>query len=35
MAAVRLRKTDAPAREGADQHIDERGAIKDPTRYVH
>jgi formate dehydrogenase alpha subunit len=35
MAAVRLRKADAPAREGADQHIGERGAIKDPTRYVH
>jgi predicted molibdopterin-dependent oxidoreductase YjgC len=35
MAAVKLRKVDAPEREGADQGIDERGAIKDPTRYVH
>ncbi len=35
MAAVRLRKTDAPVREGADIALDERGTIKDPTTYVH
>ncbi|MCQ3930046.1 MAG: formate dehydrogenase subunit alpha [Chloroflexi bacterium] len=35
MAAVRLRKTDAPMREGADIALDERGTIKDPTTYVH
>jgi predicted molibdopterin-dependent oxidoreductase YjgC len=35
MAAVQLKKTDAPQREGAEQALLERGAIKDPTRYVH
>ena len=35
MAAVQLRKTDTPTREGADIPLDERGAIKDPTRYIH
>jgi formate dehydrogenase alpha subunit len=35
MAAVKLRKTDAPARPGADEALDERGAIKEPTKYVH
>lgn len=35
MAAVQLKKTDAPKRDGADLEIDERGAIKEPTRYVH
>jgi len=35
MAAVRLRKTDMPVRAGADAPLDERGAIKDPTKYVH
>ncbi len=35
MAAVRLCKTDAPVREGADIALDERGTIKDPTTYVH
>ncbi|MBL8133302.1 MAG: formate dehydrogenase subunit alpha [Anaerolineae bacterium] len=35
MAAVRLRKVEAPQREGADIPLTERGAIKEPTRYVH
>ncbi len=35
MAAVRLRKADAPARPGANESLDERGAIKEPTKYVH
>jgi len=35
MAAVKLRKVDAPARAGADVPLDERGAIKDPAHYVH
>lgn len=35
MAAVKLKKTDAPQREGADEALLERGAIKDPTQYVH
>ena len=35
MAAVRLRKADAPQRDGADMPLDERGAIKEPTKYVH
>jgi len=35
MAAVKLRKADAPAREGANIPLDERGAIKEPTKYVH
>jgi len=35
MAAVQLRKTDTPTREGAEIPLDERGAIKDPTRYIH
>jgi len=35
MAAVNLKKVQAPEREGADAAFDERGAIKDPTKYVH
>jgi formate dehydrogenase alpha subunit len=35
MAAVKLRKTDAPEREGTEAPLDERGAIKEPTHYVH
>ncbi len=35
MAAVKLRKVDAPKREGADIELTERGAIKDPTHYIH
>jgi anaerobic selenocysteine-containing dehydrogenase len=35
MAAVRLRKVDAPQRDGADVPLDERGAIKEPTKFVH
>ena len=35
MAAVKLRKAEAPQREGADVPLTERGAIKSPTRYVH
>lgn len=35
MAAVRLRKVDAPDRHGADIPLDKRGAIKEPTWYVH
>jgi anaerobic selenocysteine-containing dehydrogenase len=35
MAAVSLRKVDAPAREGHDVPLEERGAIKDPTKFVH
>ncbi|MFN8380182.1 MAG: formate dehydrogenase subunit alpha [Anaerolineae bacterium] len=36
MAAVRLRKTDAPPqREGADLPLNQRGAIKEPTSWVH
>ncbi len=35
MAAVNLRKTDAPQRDGADIPLHERGAIKDTTTYVH
>lgn len=35
MAAVKLKKVDAPERDGADMPLDERGAIKDPTRFVH
>lgn len=35
MAAVKLRKVDAPKRDGATVPLEERGAIKDPTRYVH
>jgi predicted molibdopterin-dependent oxidoreductase YjgC len=36
MAAVKLHKTEAPhGREGADIPLDERGAIKEPTHYVH
>ncbi|MCK6579539.1 MAG: formate dehydrogenase subunit alpha [Anaerolineae bacterium] len=35
MAAVRLRKVEAPQREGADIPLSERGAIKEPTRYIH
>ena len=36
MAAVQLRKTTAPPdREGADVPLSERGAIKEPTYWVH
>jgi formate dehydrogenase alpha subunit len=36
MAAVRLRKADAPPqRDGADVPLEARGAIKEPTRFVH
>lgn len=35
MAAVRLRKVESPEREGVDTPLEERGAIKEPTRYVH
>jgi predicted molibdopterin-dependent oxidoreductase YjgC len=36
MAAVKLRKAEAPSgREGTDVPLAERGAIKEPTRYVH
>ncbi len=36
MAAVKLRKVDAPAdRDGSDVPLTERGAIKDPTAHVH
>jgi len=35
MAAVNLRKASTPERVGADMPLDERGAIKDPTRFVH
>ena len=35
MAAVKLRKVNAPQREGADQPLIGHGAIKDPTRHVH
>jgi formate dehydrogenase alpha subunit len=35
MAAVQLEKTDAPDRDGTDISLDQRGAIKDPTKYVH
>jgi anaerobic selenocysteine-containing dehydrogenase len=35
MAAVRVRKVEAPQRDGADVPLAERGAIKEPTRYVH
>ena len=34
-AAVKLRKADAPEREGKEIPLDERGAIKEPTHYVH
>jgi predicted molibdopterin-dependent oxidoreductase YjgC len=35
MAAVNLKKVNAPEREGTDEPLEERGAIKDPTKYVH
>ncbi len=35
MAAVKLRKVEAPKREGANDPLTEQGAIKDPTQYVH
>jgi formate dehydrogenase alpha subunit len=35
MAAVQLRKTTPLARPGVDVPLAERGAIKEPTRYVH
>lgn len=36
MAAVKLRKVDSPpSREGSDSALEDRGAIKEPTQYVH
>lgn len=35
MTAVKLVKVDAPVRDGAELPLLERGAIKDPVRYVH
>jgi formate dehydrogenase alpha subunit len=35
MTAVKLKKVDPPGREGTDVPLEERGAIKEPTRYVH
>ena len=35
MTAVKLVKADAPVRDGAEVPLLERGAIKDPVRYVH
>jgi formate dehydrogenase alpha subunit len=35
MAAVKLRKVDAPNRDNAEIPLDEQGAIKEPTKYVH
>jgi predicted molibdopterin-dependent oxidoreductase YjgC len=35
MAAVRLRKVDVPDRDSASIPLDERGAIKEPTKFVH
>jgi formate dehydrogenase alpha subunit len=35
MAAVKLCKVDAPLREGKEIPLDERGAIKEPTKFVH
>jgi predicted molibdopterin-dependent oxidoreductase YjgC len=35
MTAVKLKKVDPPGREGTDIPLEERGAIKEPTRYVH
>lgn len=35
MAAVKLQKVDAPERDGADLPLNQRGAIKDPTWFVH
>lgn len=35
MAAVKLRKAETPQRDGHDIPLEERGAIKEPTRYVH
>ena len=35
MAAVKLRKVDAPERDGSDIPLEERGAIKNPTKFVH
>ena len=35
MTAVMLHKVDAPDREGTDEPLLERGAIKDPTGFVH
>jgi len=34
-AAVKMRKTEAPQRDGRDESLDKRGAIKEPTKYVH
>lgn len=35
MAAVKLRKVDTPDREGSEIELKERGAIKNPTKFVH
>jgi predicted molibdopterin-dependent oxidoreductase YjgC len=35
MAAVKLRKVETPQREGVEVPLNKRGAIKEPTRYVH
>ncbi len=35
MTAVQLAKAERPARDGSDLPLDERGAIKDPVRFVH
>ena len=35
MAAVKLRKTDALQRDGSQIPLEERGAIKNPTKFVH
>lgn len=35
MAAVKLRKADAPQREGTEIPLEDRGAIKNPVHYVH
>lgn len=35
MAAVQLRKVSAPARADTDIPLEDRGAIKNPTHYVH
>jgi formate dehydrogenase alpha subunit len=35
MSAVKLRKVDAPGRAGTDIPLEQRGAIKEPTKFVH
>jgi formate dehydrogenase alpha subunit len=35
MAAVNLRKAEAPQRDGGHIPLEERGAIKNPTKFVH